>query len=66
MSRPTPWPTSERTTEKPASSVTVWIACETSDRCAPERAFSIPAQSAASQVSRSLSASPSTSPTLYV
>src|SRR3954453_15254074 len=37
ISRPTPWPTSERTTAKPSASTLRWTAAETSPRGLPGR-----------------------------
>src|SRR5690242_16139599 len=57
IARPTPWPTRLRTTEKPASSVTVCTALEMSESLLPGRHCSIPASSAACPTSSRRSAS---------
>ena len=62
MLRPTPWPTSARTTEKPASSTTVCTAWPMSERWLPTRVASIAANSERWQVSSSRRRSGSTLP----
>src|SRR3979411_753567 len=63
MLRPIPWPTSERTTDRPAPSATPWIALERSPMRLPGQHCATPACSDSSAALRRLRTCGGTPPT---